>query len=187
MQNDWQIKKRSATCSATGRPFEDGEEFHTLLFFEDNGEWRRVDLCEEAWRGRNDNIRPFSAWKSTFQAPPPPEREAVPRENAESLLRAALDEDDPGQGNLRYILALMLERRKTLRHTDTRETGEGRLLIYEHATTGEVFLIPDPQLRLDELDRVRDEVAAQLGVAPRGEVPVGGGGTGPSVPGEGGS
>ena len=36
------------------------------------------------------------------------------------------------------------------------------MLIYEHAKTGEVFVIPDPQLRLDQIEAVQNEVAAQL-------------------------
>jgi hypothetical protein len=35
-------------------------------------------------------------------------------------------------------------------------------LIYEHAKTGDVFVVPDPQLRLDELGGVQAEVAQLL-------------------------
>jgi hypothetical protein len=38
-------------------------------------------------------------------------------------------------------------------------------LIYEQAATGDVFVVPDPQLRLDELEIVQDEVAQLLGAA----------------------
>ena len=34
--------------------------------------------------------------------------------------------------------------------------------IYEHTKTGEVFVIPDPQLRLDQIEQVQQEVAALL-------------------------
>lgn len=163
MQNDWQIKSRSHLCTSTGRPFEDEEAFYTLLFLEKDGSYRREDLCEEAFNDRNDNIKPFSFWKSLYQSPPPPEPEALPRESAESLLRKYIDEDDPAKANARFILALMLERKKTLKHTDSQETDDGRLLIYEHAKTGEIFLIPDPGLRLDEIESVQEQVATLLG------------------------
>jgi len=38
-------------------------------------------------------------------------------------------------------------------------------LIYEHNATGDVFIVPDPQLRLDELENVQGEVAQLLGTA----------------------
>jgi hypothetical protein len=59
----------------------------------------------------------------------------------------------------------MLERRKLLRPTDTRQVGERKLLIYEHARSGEVFIVADPGLSLAEVDRVRSEVAELLGIS----------------------
>ena len=38
----------------------------------------------------------------------------------------------------------------------------GKVLIYEHAKTGDVFVVPDPQLHLDELEPVQNEVASLL-------------------------
>jgi hypothetical protein len=38
-------------------------------------------------------------------------------------------------------------------------------LIYEQPATGDVFVVPDPQLRLDELETVQGEVAQLLGAA----------------------
>jgi hypothetical protein len=57
----------------------------------------------------------------------------------------------------------MLERKRILKEVETREV-EGKLVrIYERAKTGEVFLITDPQLRLDQVAAVQMEVAEQLG------------------------
>jgi len=63
---------------------------------------------------------------------------------------------------VRDVLALMLERKKQLRQVDAKETEDGPLLIYEHAKSGEVFFIPDPELRLDELEPVQEEVSLLL-------------------------
>jgi hypothetical protein len=37
------------------------------------------------------------------------------------------------------------------------------MLFYENKKTGEVFIVRDPELRLDELVQVQDEVAMLLG------------------------
>ena len=71
-------------------------------------------------------------------------------------------EDRPEHINARYVLAVMLERKKVLKQVDGRETAEEKLLIYEHAKTGEVFIIADPRLKLAELDKVQEEVYALL-------------------------
>jgi hypothetical protein len=161
MAAEWEIKGRADTCAATGRPFTEGENFYTLLVRDQDG-FRREDLSEEAWQARNENIQPFSFWRSKFEPPPPPEPEALPKETAEDLLRSYMQEQTGEHANARYILGLMLERKRQLKQIDAKETTEGRTLIYEHVKTGEVFVIPDPQLRLDQLEHVQNEVAALL-------------------------
>jgi hypothetical protein len=86
----------------------------------------------------------------------------VEKEGAESLLRRLIDEDSPLTENTRFILALMLERKKTLKETDSRSLGSARLRIYEHGKTGEVFIIRDPQLKLDQLESIQREVSDML-------------------------
>ena len=98
--------------------------------------------------------------------PPPPKPEALKREDAEALLRKFIDSPDPGHGNVRFILAVMLERKRTLKQRDTTERDGQKILIYEHMRTGETFLIPDPHLRLDQLEHVQAEVAALLAPPP---------------------
>src|ERR1700678_875710 len=111
MANEWDIKGRAEKCEATGRLFQDGEYFYTLLFHEREG-FRRTDLSEEAWRQRHDNIPPFSFWRSKFEPPPPPPPEPLAKETAEDLLRHYMAETDARHANARYILALMLERKR---------------------------------------------------------------------------
>ncbi len=166
MPNDWEIKSRSHHCTATGKPFAEGDIFYTLLFRDPSEGYRREDLCEEAFSQRNDNIQPFSLWRSKFEPPPPPAPETFPKATAEDLLRRVIEEDNAADVNLRYILAVMLERKKILKPVDRKETDSGPLIIYEHAKTGEIFLIPDPQLRLDQIEQVQEEVGQRLGMAP---------------------
>ena len=61
----------------------------------------------------------------------------------------------------------MLERKRALKQVKTEESANGRILIYEHGLTGDVFIVPDPQLRLDELETVQNEVAQLLHTAER--------------------
>ena len=161
MANEWDIKGRGEKCAVTGRLFQDGEYFYTLLFHDKEG-FRRMDLSEEAWQQRNDNVQPFSFWRSKFEPPPLVEPEALAKETAEDLLRRYMGEDHTQHANARYILGLMLERKRVLKQIDAKDDGNGRILIYEHVKTGEVFVIPDPGLRLDQLESVQNEVAALL-------------------------
>ena len=65
--------------------------------------------------------------------------------------------------NACYVLAAMLERKRVLKQVKMECRSDGRrVLIYEHGSTGDVFIVPDPQVRLDELESVQNEVAELL-------------------------
>jgi len=161
MAQEWQITSRSHTCSITGREFNDGEYFYTILTRSKEG-FDRQDLCEEAWKARNENIQPFSFWRTKYEVPPPAAPETLAKETAEDLLRRYMAESTEQHANARYILALMLERKRLLKQVEAREDDGGRTLIYEHTKTGEVFVIPDPDLHLDQLAAVQMQVAEML-------------------------
>jgi hypothetical protein len=164
LANEWPIKHRADACARTGRPFEPGEQFYTLLFREGEN-FRREDLSEEAWAQRNENIQPFSFWKTRYEPPPAAPPEALAKESAEELLRRLLAQNDAATANACYVLAVMLERKRVLKQVEARETGERPVLIYEHVKTGDVFIVPEVRLRLDELEQVQSEVAQQLKLA----------------------
>src|SRR5271156_730844 len=166
---EWNIQSRALQCAVTGRPFEKGERLFSALYWRD-GQYTRVDLCADSWKARNDNIEPVSAWQTEFVPPPPPEPEALRKDDAESLLRRLIAENAPGMRNARYILALMLERKKVVRQIE-RQREEGLFgLVSDHLPTGEVWLIEDPGLKLGELNAIQEEVAHLLGPA-EGSIP----------------
>jgi len=163
MTADWTIQGRAEKCAATGEPFQDGEYFYTLLF-DEGGAFRREDVSEAAWKERNDNQQPFSFWRSKYEAPPPAAPETVSRHTAEDLLRRYMEESSSQHAAARYLLAVMLERKRLLKEVEAKRSESGALTrIYEHTKTGEVFVIPDPELRLDQIAQVQQEVSSLLG------------------------
>jgi len=157
---DWSITPRSENCSATGRAFAPGESFYTLLYREGEG-FRREDLNEEAWGTRNENIRPFSFWRSKYEPEPPPPPEPLAQETAEDLFRR-LQQEANAPAHACFVLAVMLERKRLLKQVRTEEIEGRRVLIYEHVKTGDVFVVTDPELRLSDLEQVQQEVLQLL-------------------------
>ena len=161
MQQEWNIKTRSEACHATGKPFVEGEVFYTALFHDGEG-FRRIDLSEEGWCARAADLTAeplFSYWRSKFEPPAPPEPETIRRDDAEGMLRQLMESGDPGHLNTRYLLAVMLERKRILRPQKSPQQGT---LLYEHVQTGETFIIADPGLSLTDLITVQEEVSALL-------------------------
>jgi hypothetical protein len=161
MNQDWEIRKRSDLCTVTQRPFNEGEFFYTALY-RDADSFRREDVSEEAWGALPDEPRPFSFWRSKFEMPPPPIPEPLAKQDAECILRRLIADNAASSRNARYILALMLERKRILKPMPSED---GDILVYEHAASGETFLIPNPHLSLDQVPDVQREVSALLGEA----------------------
>lgn len=163
---DWKIRATNAQCELTGDPFVDEQVFYTCIFDDPESDgFLRKDYSIESWEKIHSEIDPppFSFWKSTYKAPVKEEEEKrIEDTSAEGMLRRFIEEDDPRTEHARYILALMLERKKTLVPTDSKETETRNLLFYEHAETGDVFIVADPGLKLDEIEVVQQEVAALL-------------------------
>ena len=91
--------------------------------------------------------------------PTPPPAEPLPRDDAEGLLRRLIQENDPAYSNVRYILALMLERKRVIRPL---ESSDDDMLVYEHLATGETFVLANPKLSFERIPEVQREVSALL-------------------------
>lgn len=156
---NWRVQKCAKSCGACEREFKDKERLFSKLIF-DEGQYVRQDLCRDCW---DKNDPGLSSWKTTFIVPPPPEEEAVKKENAESLLRRLMAKENEEDLAAIFILTVMLERKKILIERDVRKGEDGqRLRIYEHRKTNESFMVLDPELKLDELESVQEQVVALL-------------------------
>jgi hypothetical protein len=162
MSNEWDIKSRGDHCAKTEKPFADGERYVSRLTFSEEG-YVREDYAESVW---DEELAEgaLSVWRSTFQLPPPPPEEPLKKETAETLLRQFMAKEDYSRKNVIYILAVMLERRRVLVERDVQDQEDGtQLRMYEHRKTGEMFVVPDPKLKLRELEHVQVEVLELLG------------------------
>jgi len=167
---DWDIKSLSDTCSICGKQFDDQEAFCSYLTFGDEG-YVRADFCGSCQESMpQEDV--LSVWRGVFCVPPPPPEETLKEETAESLLRKLIKSPRESHGNTIYILAAMLERKRILVEKDLKTRDDGVLIrVYEHKKTGDVFLVPDPKLKLTELDHVQQEVVDMLsGTSPETNV-----------------
>lgn len=165
---DWNIQPRSRVCGKCGKPFADKGTYHAFLYASDAGFHRR-DVCSDCF-DLGERAMAACYWQGEYRLPPPPEPEPIQRDMAETLLRRLMEKPVGEMAPARYILAVMLERKRLLKHQDTIRKPDGtEWLAYEHTRSGETFLVLDPKLRLDQLDEVREQVMRLLG-QPAGEV-----------------
>jgi len=171
MNQDWDIKPCSDKCGRCGGPFQDKQQHLSALVFEQNG-YARYDFCDACWSEPDvvSKVASHSTWKAQFKPPAQAAPEVLKKETAESLLRKFMETEDPTKKNVIYVLAVMLERKRIFVERDIQLKDDGsQVLVYEYRKTGEVFMIPDPGLKLATLESVQAEVAELLGSKPAGD------------------
>lgn len=165
LADNWHLRSRGRECTATQTPFQNGETIVTAIFPDpESSGYVRRDFSVEGWKNRQeDGDKPFSFWRTVYTSNASAEKqEAVEKESAEDILRRLIEEDEDHTENTRYILAVMLERQKLLRETDSQRTPTGIIRVYEHRKTGEVLIVRDPDIPLSQIEAVQMEVVELL-------------------------
>jgi hypothetical protein len=107
---DFEIQRSSRRCEATDRPLEPGDVFYSVLEVEGADVVRR-DYCREAWTGPPESA--FGWWKSRVPEPASKKIKLAPND----VLLELFDQlaDRPDDEDMRYVLTLLLVRRRVLR------------------------------------------------------------------------
>lgn len=118
---DYEIQRCTRHCAATARELQPGETFYSTLTAEGSDVVRR-DYAREAWQGPPEGI--LGWWKSQM-----PERDAkkmhwAPNDVMLDLLETLVSQ--PDKHGLRYVLALLLVRRRVLRQEETERDSAGQ-------------------------------------------------------------
>lgn len=171
MAIDYQVRRCTRRCAAADRELAAGESFVSLLV-DEGAEVVRRDYSAEAWAGLIAQGPPEGAiawWRSTM--PGSGDAKPAPKE----ALLALLDEwaDNPDEAPTRYLLALLLVRRRVLRpqgdsfldglHGKENEAVETlRLVCRERDEPIEVAITPPSA---EEAPRLQQRLTELLGAA----------------------
>ena len=157
---DYQIQPNTRRCAATGKELEPGSKFYTVLL-DQGGKFVRQDYSNEAWQGPPEGA--FSFWAGRV---PPPEAGRRPRIYDELLLdcfNRLKGETEPGRVSFRYVIALLLMRRKRLKFEDVRVEDGREILCLRCPQTKATHEVVNPALSDDAIKTVQDEVFKVLG------------------------
>ena len=180
--SDWKVGARRPACTLCGRAFVPGDERHSAIrraprdTDDDDGLGMvRVDCCTACFTGV-DPADVFAQW--FVRVPEAREKEVQVVDDAmlrEMLVRtepaAAADSED-GEGarpahdaaqlRFRYLLALLLVRRRRLEflRTEVREGSE--VLVLRDRRDGAVLEVADPLLGEDELEAAVEDMGRLL-------------------------
>jgi hypothetical protein len=148
-------------CAATGRTLPPGERIVSVLT-DDGGKLVRQDFSADGWPGPPPNA--VAHWQGKVPTATAPKRPAV----NEPLLFDCFDhlagQTEPNKVHFRYVVALLLMRRKRLKFEDVKRTADGgEVLVLRDTRGGKRVEVRDPRLSEDEIEGVQAQVFQVLG------------------------
>jgi hypothetical protein len=156
---EYAIQPLSLRCSQTGRELKPGEAYYSVLS-ESPGGFVRTDYCVEAWVGPPAGAIGF--WRSVVSQGIKERRTVIDASVLMDCFVRLADTDDPYKRNFRFILALLLLRRKALKLVGSiREDGVDLLILRAPAGSNEYRVI-DPDLSEEQLAAMQSEVEKVL-------------------------
>ncbi|HFB98783.1 MAG TPA: hypothetical protein ENJ62_06555, partial [Bryobacterales bacterium] len=111
---DFEVGRASRVCAKTGEPLKPGDVYYSMLLWED-GRLVRKDIRADAWEEPAEAC--IGWWQCEVPRPPAKSRGWAPDEVLLRVL-AEMDDDHDEQAVLRFVLALLLVRRRVLREVD---------------------------------------------------------------------
>jgi hypothetical protein len=149
---DYDVQRCSRRCAESGRELGPGEAFYSVVVAE-GAELRRYDYAAEAWKGPPPEA--IGWWKSQIPDPGASRRHWAPND----VMLQFFDElaVQPDKQDMRYVLALLLVRRRVMRLEESQADAEGRevMVLYcpRRETTYEVPAIVPEKSRIDEIQQ----------------------------------
>jgi hypothetical protein len=157
---DYEIQASTHRCFATGRELRVGEKYFSVLL-EVEGKMVRHDYATEAWQGPPPGA--FSFWMSKVVAPTANRKPPIDEEMLMDCFQRLDGQGEASRIRFRYVLALLLMRRKLFRFEEVRQEAGQELLILRYNKTGAEYPVVNPCLTEPEMVTVQDEVLQALG------------------------
>lgn len=128
----FELGRRSEHCGLTGSLLRPGDHVVTALFEKDGEEGlERRDYLADAWTQGPRPRGVFAFWRGTVPDPSAKPRALIDSESVMSIFESLADDDDPRRQLFRYLLALVLVRKRMLSIVDSRpgENGRGSVML----------------------------------------------------------
>lgn len=182
-ENEWKIKKTGPHCEQCNLEFQQGVAYYSALtqvlekHIEEPGkesrlgdEFNRSDFCEACFQ----SARPaevYYYWKTTLAQPettaPRKTRTVMDVDHVLEFFKRLEGESAQQKVAFRYILALILARKKLLQTSERRTDSEGRpVQVYREKSGGGEHVVVEPELTAEEISGLSDELGVLLGMTP---------------------
>lgn len=157
---DWEISRPNRHCETCGKDFGEEEELFSALM-DQHTDFARQDFCPACWQKRGP-AGCFSYWKTRIPRKDEPPKRFVDNEVLLNFFQRLEGEEEPLKVNFRYVLALLLVRKKLLKFKSIRRDGDKEYLVLHDKAEERDQDVLNPNLTEEEVGAVTEECGKLL-------------------------
>ena len=163
----WNIEPAKRRCTVSGDELDEGQEYYAVLF-EDGENFRREEYAIDSWTGPPDGA--FCHFKSRVPVKAKKQRLLVDDEMLIHFFIRLTDTEDLAKIRFRFVLALILMRKRLLKFEQTQHRNEeewwqmrlARDTADGAASKDDVQWVCNPHLDDDQIEAVSRELSVIL-------------------------
>ena len=155
---DYEIQRCTKRCHATERELEPGDVYYSVLVVDD-GEPCRHDYSPEAWEGPPPGA--IGWWKAEIPSAKAKKKHWAPNDVMLQFFDELENQED--KQDVRYVLSLLLVRRRVMRHDQTEQDDAGReVLVLQCPRRDETYRVTAVVPDASRVEEIQEELAQLL-------------------------
>lgn len=168
--SSYDIARPSGVCAASGEPIAPGRPYVAVLVEREGQEGlERLDFAADRWDAGarpGPPFRVFGSWRALMQDGTAQKRAFIDDESLLDLLEQLEGATEPSRQSFRYVLTLLLVRKRLLKFEGARQEAGARLMLVRRATPAGAT--PGPVMEV--IDPAMDESAIAAAIEQLGSI-----------------
>jgi hypothetical protein len=160
--SNWEVDKPLGQCYGTGRKIEHGEEYFGALIEVEDGLQRR-DYCADYWESEKPEV--FCYWKSKLPQPDEKKRIFIDDNMLMAFFERLENETEQEKVNFRFVLTLILMRKRLLKYDATRYEDDKelwRLKVVGDKSSDNHVEVTNPHLDEEQVKQLSSQIGQIL-------------------------
>ena len=160
MMTEYQIQPNTRRCTVSGRELQPGERYFSVLL-DEAGKFVRKDYGADAWHGSPVDAVGF--WAGRVPAAGARRRPPIDDDMLLACFQRLEGRTEQASQHFRYVLALLLMRRKRFKFEEVRNDDGREVLVLKCGRTGARHEVANPHLTDEQMAAVQEDVFQALG------------------------
>ena len=155
----WEVERATGRSTVSGKPLEEGEEFYSVLL-EEGESFRRADYSLDEWEGPPEGA--FCHFRTRMPIRQKRKQLLVDNEILLAFFTRLARETEPVRIQFRFVLALILMRKRLLRYEGTEQQNGQEIWRMVLPRDHSKHTVINPHLNDDQIGAVSGQLSAIL-------------------------